>query len=181
MGNPCRYVIDGKVVTRPSWDEDKKQLTIGQYKPLNEGALQIFYKIMQIDFYSAPDVIMTYTNGNKNKDEFRRYSRDVLKNVNLIRKEEDDDYTTYLYSYKDVMRYSFGWNDFECENNIPLGKFEGYSYEQVQNYKRKNHLCFKGETVQPSLEAVRAAWEARPNISIEDIKSILVAAYKIDM
>lgn len=177
MGNPCRYFIDGKMFGKPLWDQDKKQLVIKQYIFHGESVLLDSYETMKIDFYSAPDVIMTYTNGNTCKDEFRRYSRDVLANVKLVKKDFAGEYTAYTYSYEEVTHQWFNWDDPECETDIPLGKFQGKTYKEVQNYKRKNRSYFKGETLQPSPEAIEAACAAQ-SLGLE---AMLIAAYKIDM
>jgi hypothetical protein len=187
MGNPCRYIFDGKFMGRPKIDQAAKELTLTHYSFRGEQGPKDFYESVDIDFYSAPDVIMKYSNGNTCKDEFRRYSRDVFKNLRLIKKEEDPlgEYTTYVYTYDTAIHQWFNWDDPECETNIPLGKFQGMTYKEVQNYKRKNRVYFKGESPQPSPEAIEAACAAQPTsewpLGLEDVKVMLQAAYKIDM
>jgi len=187
MGNPCRYIFDQKYMGRPQIDNEKKTLTLNQYTFRGEEGPKDFYETAQIDFYSAPDVILTYSNGNTCKDEFRRYSRTTFKNLKLIKKEEDlaGEYTAYTYSFDEIVAHWFNWDDPECETNIPLGKFQGKTYKEVQDYKRKNRIYFKGMEPQPSPEAIEAACAAQPTLEwplgLEDVKVMLQAAYKIDM
>jgi hypothetical protein len=185
MGNPVRYIFDNKFMGKPKIDKDAKTLTLNQYTFRYQEQPKDFYEYAQIDCYSAPDVIMSYTNGNTCKDEFRRMSRDVFKNLKLISKTEDitGEYTEYVYTYDEATSHWFNWDDPESETNIPLGKFQGLTYKQVQDYKRKNRHHW--QTPKPSDEAVEAACNAQPTLEwplgLADVRVMLEAAYKIDM
>lgn len=181
MSNPCRYFINDSLAMRPQWDHNKKEITLILHEELAE-----IPQTMKIDFYSAPDVISRYANGNSCEDEFRRYGQHILKNVHLIEKDVDliDEYIYCTFSYDEIESKCFTFGDPECETNIPLGKFKGMTYQQVQNYKRVNRPY--GQNPEPSSEAIQAAYEAQPlseeyRLSLEDIKIMLLAAYKLDM
>ncbi len=140
MGNPCRYIFDNKFIRRPDIDMDNKRLSITVYSEVELGdsykELSDSYKIGHVDFYSAPDVIWPYANGNTNSKEFRRYWRDVFEGLKLISKTESGECTDYVYSYTEFVQLLLG--DQESEEDIPIGKFAGMTYEQVQEYKRVN-------------------------------------------
>ena len=136
-GNPCRYFFDNQVIRKPEFDVGKKELKISGWD-LKE--FKDFYETAVIDFYSAPDVIMTYTNGNNCKDEWRRYTRHTLKNLKKSKVEAGycDDEVIFHFTYEDLKNEWFNYNDPIQETNIPLGKFYNMTYEQVQEYKKQN-------------------------------------------
>jgi len=144
MGNPCRYVFEkAAFICRPEIDEESKKLIINFYNR-GEYSFRENYEKATIDFYSAPDVIMTYTNGNTCKDEFRRLARWDFDSLKLDNKEDslDGEYTRYNYTYESVDYKWFNFDDPESKTDIPMGKFAGKTYEEVQQYKKLNKYEF---------------------------------------
>lgn len=174
MGNPKRYTLQDKhisVIVYP--DMETKTLTI-----VGDDLLD-FYETAKIEFYSAPDVITQYSNGNTCKDEWRRYWRWEFKNLTKIENGWAPEYSCYKFDEcKDIV---FQSGDPEMETNIPMGKFAGMTYQEVQNYKRKNQVFYKGQFPKPSKEAVEAAFKTQNVLSIEDVEKMLIEAYKIDI
>ena len=177
MGNPCRYFFDNKfIIRRPEIDEQEKQVRIS----ISENHLEDYYETALIDLYSAPDLIMTYSNGNTSKDEFRRYGRWEFKNLNRLHLQE------YMMDFE--MIYAFDemtWNN--CQNiqetDIPLGKFYRMTQKEVDNYTRKNFVKFKDWKPRPGEEAIEAALQALPENSLDRaaVKELLIAAYRVDL
>jgi len=200
MGNPKRYIFNDDIFVKVEHKYNKegtefadKKITLHVWDD-NKNKMAEFYEAAKIDFYSAPDVIMTYSNGNTCKDEWRRYFRWTFKNLKLISKTEDatGESTLFAYSYEEFKDQVFNWDNPEQTTNIPMGKFAGMTYEQVQNYKRKNRYYFKGESPSPSKEALEAAYDTMvlythakfsntwPLMDRKTIEAMLIAAYKID-
>jgi hypothetical protein len=178
MGNPRRYIFQEnqftRIVSYP--DVEKKEIIITGDKDFKD-----FYETAKIDFYSAPDLIMSYSNGNTCKDEWRRYWRWEFTNFTLKNKIDDiqgDFHLTYTFDeFKDIVFH----DDSEMTANVPMGKFAGMTPKQVENYKRKNQMYFKGQFPKPSKEAVEAAFKAQSALSIEEIEKVLIEAYKLDI
>ena len=148
---------------------------------LAQGQYNQFYETAVVDFYSAPDLILHYSNGNTCKDEWRRYGRWSFKGLRW-------EHVAYPMSEGDrSIKFTFEDLAFDnCESimelDIPLGKFQGMTPEQVENYKRKNYIKFKDSQPKPSEEALLAAYKVplpQP-LSEPDIERILMAAYAID-
>ncbi len=181
MGNPRRYIFQENQFTRiiSYPDVEKKEIIITGDKDFKD-----FYETAKIDFYSAPDVIMSYSNGNTCKDEWRRYWRWEFTNLKLERDDQvlgsdDEFHLTYTFDeFKDIQFYG---DDPEMTANIPMGKFAGMTPKQVDNYKRKNQMYFKGQFPKPSKEAVEAAFNAQSALTIEEIEKVLIEAYKLDI
>jgi hypothetical protein len=144
MGNPCRYIFQQNTafVGRPEIDEENKKVVINFYKFRGEREFKDSYDQAVIDLYSAADVIFTYTNGNTNKDEFRRLARWDFNTLKLSHQEDslDGDYTKYVYAYESLVHNWYNWPDPESETDIPIGKFAGKTYEEVQHYNKENKL-----------------------------------------
>lgn len=142
MGNPTRYICENKFIGQPIIQEDRKTLTINSF---NKDHFEKEISLLQIDMYQAPDVIFPYANGNTNQDEFRRYYRDKFENLTLIKKQEFAERIEYEYKFENFNMGCFGRglgqsdeNRIACEDNIPIGKFSGMTYQQVQEYKERN-------------------------------------------
>lgn len=188
MGNPKRYIFQKQfpVKVHHDYKEDGTGFKNDQIKltVFEDDKFLNFYENAQIDFYSAPDVYFTYSNGNTGKDEWERYFRWEFKNLKLISKVQMHDELTATYSYEEFKDVVFKGDDPEMVTDIPMGKFAGMTYEQVQNYRRKNKFYFKGQYPTPSKEALDAAMAAQPTLEWpsgeEEVKEMLIAAYKVD-
>ncbi len=133
MGNPRRYKLNGIIsVSDPLIDEERKEVCFAYF----DGEIAEAIEVGVVDFYSAPDVIMQYTNFNTNKDEFRRYIRWTFSGMKLLEHHEK----SVKYSYENVTTRRFSFGDREMETDIPIGKFSGLTYEQVQEYKKLNFV-----------------------------------------
>ena len=134
-GNPCRWYFNNEIwIKKPEIDEQKKQLKITLVDRGKQEYNQ-FYETAVVDFYSAPDLILHYSNGNTCKDEWRRYGRWSFKGLRW-------EHVAYPMSEGDrSIKFTFEDLAFDnCESimelDIPLGKFQGMTPEQVENYKR---------------------------------------------
>lgn len=182
MGNPCRWHFNNEIwIRKPEIDEAQKQLKI-TFVDEDQNYSQ-YYETAVVDFYSAPDVILHYSNGNTCKDEWRRYGRWEFKGLRWVQEHKaypmSENNTSIIFTFEDIA----GDN---CESiaelDIPLGKFKGMTPEQVENYKRKNFIKFKDYQPRPSKEALLAAYKvplSQP-LSEPEIEKILMAAYAID-
>lgn len=190
MGNPKKYYFENKFVIRmPEIDESKKLVNITSvetnfinhfYDKMDNKFLE-HYDTAIVDFYSAPDLIMSYSNGNTSKDEWRRYVRYEFKNLDLLNLLNPDCYgnVTAIFSF-DEFKNVFDDTTLFLEGDIPLGKFRGMTLKEVDNYKRKNFIKFKDWKPCPSKEAIKAAC-AVSSLAKEAIIDILVAAYEVDL
>jgi len=132
MGNPVRHILNNQlIVTKLEVDNPNKRVLLKFFDEEPES----HYDKARIDVYSAPDLILTYTNGNTNRDEWKRNMIYEFKNLNHEANE--------TYSYDDLELSILQYDDPETETDIPLGKFIGMTFEDVQEYKRKNVLNFK--------------------------------------
>lgn len=146
MGNPKRYIMGSDIfIARPVIDTEHNRVTFTVWQGHGYNHPDEHYDEIQINFYSAPDVIMQYSNGNTCKDEWRRYFRYNFKDLNLVSKEPDllSEYCVYTYSYGEFKYEHFAFDDPELERDIPMGKFAGKTLEQVAEYKRLNKYQFK--------------------------------------
>lgn len=140
MGNPCRYIwSEPNFVGKPTLNKANKTITVTTYG-ISPGQLKRNYSQVVCDFYSAPDVILAYKNGNTCKDEWRRYSRTILNNLLLVAYSgvESDGYATFKYTDFECPRLT----EEEMYSNIPLGKFMNMTYEQVKEYRKINVPIF---------------------------------------
>jgi hypothetical protein len=140
MGNPCRYFFENEFqIRKPEINEDKNQLKISLTETI-ESNFDEYYENAIIDFYSAPDVIFSYTNGNNNKNEFNRYWRYEFKKLKLIREliELDESLNAIFEFEKYSIVHPTNLDDAFYYENVPLGKFAGMSIEEVKDYKKTN-------------------------------------------
>ncbi len=137
MGNPVRHIWNNsKFMYRPKIDGSNKQVTITCM-----GEIKGFYEELSYDVYSAPDVIMTYTNGNNTKDEWYRYAKYKFKNLKLVKVEQNYvDTLSVTFSYECFDGKWLNFDDPEMIANIPMGKFSNMSNEQYQEYRKNNVL-----------------------------------------
>lgn len=141
MGNPCRWFFNNEfMVHKPEYECEKNIVTFTAWENVN---FKDEYKEAFVDFYSAPDCIMTYTNGNTNKDEWLRYWREKFVDLKLksIDISEDSTKATYTYKLSEVEGYHNG--DRMTVEDIPLGKFHGMSLEEYEKYREDNVWNFK--------------------------------------
>lgn len=176
MGNPKRWFFDNKCIIKPDLSQGTNKLKIVTYDENFE--FKDYYDVVFVDFYSAPDVIYHYSNGNTCKDEWRRYDRWRFEGLKLLDKLESDDVRTILFEFAE---FNSIWDESIKETDIPLGKFRGMTQKEVDEYQRKNFVKFKDWKPQPSLEAIQAASEVIPELDRTDIENILVAAYRVDL
>ena len=144
MGNPKRYIFQNEFyIGKPEIDDVNKKVTICYFHFRGPHSFREHYDTAIINLYIAPDVILTYTNGNTTKDEFYRYQRWVFTNLELDKNVTIVDGINYIYNYGDVKSDWFNWDDPESKTDIPLGKFAGMTFKQVEQYIKENVFNFK--------------------------------------
>lgn len=123
---------------RPSFNYETKTVILTCM-----GKVQASYEELEYDFYSAPDVIFTYTNGNTCKDEWQRYFKFKIKGLKLIEVEQNYvDTLAATFSYEELVDEYYSYPDPRCVVGVPMGKFAGMTYEQYQEYRNQNQHNF---------------------------------------
>jgi hypothetical protein len=142
MGNPCRwYYKNERIVSRssvPVIPDNKKQVVLQFFYDAPE---TINESMVEIHFYSAPDVIFNYTDGSNNKNEFRRYDvRRIYDLVEVSRSEvEIDEVMDRIDVVCNYSRFEYINVDDPIEQmtNVPLGVFQNASKEFIEKYNKK--------------------------------------------
>jgi hypothetical protein len=146
MSSPRRCIFQDNIyIALPEVNEVTKTVALKYFKFRGHADFEESYDTGEISLYMAPDLILSYTNGNTTKDEFCRYQRWKFVNLRLESKAEskDGEYATYVYSYAECIHY--GWIDLDDPDfyaNIPVGKFAGMNSEDIANYKKENIFSF---------------------------------------
>ena len=140
MGNPCRYIFENEHWCRhPVSFEDRKQIQIDFLFSCPEATK---FGTAIVDFYSAPDVIHTYKDGDSNKDEFAKYWKwefTDLEEISRVKHDIWENGQTVVYSYKEVKLINY--EGLDVYRNVMLGKFSGLSEEGINlRLKKRNNL-----------------------------------------
>lgn len=129
MGNPTRrFVHDVCVGAKINYDENEIKIWWPHDVPIPSGTLTM-------DIYSAPDLILPYTNGNTNQDEWRRRDRLKILDIELLSISNEVQVNILTFKFKECISI---WDKSILELDIPLGKFKGMTLEQVNDYKKNN-------------------------------------------
>jgi hypothetical protein len=142
MSNPKRYLFNKdrpcRLYSLDLANPEAKSLSLTVF----DRELDLFYPETTIEFYSAPDVIMTYEDGDNNSGEWCRYARWIFKNFEPQKTNEDLDGTyTYRCLFSECTGGWFALNDPEMYRDVPMGKFAGLTPEQIEKRKAKRFLC----------------------------------------
>ena len=134
MGNPVRYILNGSVLVGRAV-VDGERVTFSKIDPIDD-----FYAEAVIDMYSAPDVLFEYPGslGETNKNEFLRYYRLTFKNLKLESLVE----SRAVFSFDEMQHHNTSDSD-EMYKNLPLGKFQGMSVDQIKAKKSLLYSQFR--------------------------------------